>query len=211
MDRTEVAGLLERRLALRHLHRASLTKHASAIALLAFLLFNCLFTNNFVAWETFSNIFTQATKVALVGLGLTLVIATGGIDISVGSAMGLGATIAAISLVSGNFAGVALSFVVVLAFGLLAGILTSRFSILPLVSTLASAYIMRGLARGISGRGTVTYNNPGGDQLLHYADRRPLACPVFRPVDLRRRDVSGREQNEVRFRCGGLWQQSRCR
>jgi ribose/xylose/arabinose/galactoside ABC-type transport system permease subunit len=161
MDRTEAAGLLERRLPLRHRHGASLTKYAAALALLAFLLFNCLFTKNFVAWETFSNIFTQATKVALVGLGMTLVIATGGIDISVGSAMGLGATIAAISLVSGNFAGVVLSFVVVLAFGLLAGILTSRFSILPLVSTLASAYIMRGLARGISGRGTVTYNNPG--------------------------------------------------
>ena len=32
--------------------------------------------------------------------------------------------------------------------------------ILPLVSTLALMYIMRGLARGISGRGTVTYNNP---------------------------------------------------
>jgi ribose/xylose/arabinose/galactoside ABC-type transport system permease subunit len=138
-----------------------LTKYASALALLAFVLFNCLFTKNFIAWETFSNIFSQATKVALVGLGLTLVIATGGIDISVGSAMGLGATIAAISLVSGSFAGVVLSFVVVLAFGLLAGILTSRFSILPLVSTLAMMYIMRGLARGISGRGTVTYNNPG--------------------------------------------------
>ena len=84
-----------------------MTKYASALALLAFLLFNCLFTQNFVAWETFSNIFTQATKVALVGLGMTLVIATGGIDISVGSAMGLGRTIAAISLVSGNLPGCA--------------------------------------------------------------------------------------------------------
>ena len=82
MDRTEAAGWLEQRLALRHRHGASLTKHAAALALLAFLLFNCLFTKNFVAWETFSNIFTQATKVALVGLGMTLVMATGEIDIS---------------------------------------------------------------------------------------------------------------------------------
>jgi galactofuranose transport system permease protein len=160
VTRTEATDLLERGLAQRHLRGAFLTKYASALALLAFLLFNCLFTANFVAWETFSNIFTQATKVALVGLGMTLVIATGGIDISVGSAMGLGATIAAISLVGGSFAGVLLSLVVVLAFGLLAGVLTSRFAILPLISTLAIMYVMRGLARGVSGRGTVTYNHP---------------------------------------------------
>jgi ribose/xylose/arabinose/galactoside ABC-type transport system permease subunit len=160
MDRTEAAVLSERGLAPRHVRGAFLTKYAAALALLAFVVFNCLFTPNFVAWETFSNIFTQTTKVALVGLGLTLVIATGGIDISVGSAMGLGATIAALSLMSGSYAGIALSFVVVVAFGLLAGILSSRFSILPLVSTLALMYIMRGLGRGISGRGTVTYNNP---------------------------------------------------
>ena len=160
MGKTEMSRVLEQRAPGRHLRGTFLTRYASAIALVAFILFNCLFTRNFVAWETFSNIFTQATKVALVGLGMTLVIATGGIDISVGSAMGLGATIAAISLVSGNMAGVALSFVVVIAFGFLAGILGSRFSILPLVSTLALMYIMRGLARGISGRGTVTYSNP---------------------------------------------------
>jgi ribose/xylose/arabinose/galactoside ABC-type transport system permease subunit len=161
MHGTETAGLLtERGLARRHSRGVFLTKYAAALALLVFLLFNCLFTQNFVAWETFSNIFTQATKVALVGLGMTVVIATGGIDISVGSAMGLAATIAAISLVSGSFAGVLLSLAVVLTFGLLAGILTSRFSILPLVSTLALMYVMRGLARGISGHGTVTYNDP---------------------------------------------------
>ena len=211
MDRTEATGLLERRLALRHLHGTSLTKYAAALALLAFLLFNCLFTNNFLAWETFSNIFTQATKVALVGLGPTLVIATGGIDISVGSAMGLGATIAAISLVSGNFAGVALSFVVVLAFGLLAGILTSRFSILPLVSTLCVSVHHEGSRSRYQRTWDCDVQQSGADELLHYADRRPLSCPVFRPVDLSRRDVSGREQNEVRFRCGGLRQQSRCR
>lgn len=139
---------------------AMLTRHVAVIALLALILFNCFFTPNFVAWETFSNIFSQGTKVALVALGLTLVIAIGGIDISVGSAMALGATIAAISLTEGSYLGVALSFVIVLGFGFLAGTLTARFAVLPLVATLALMYVMRGLARGASGRGTVTYSNP---------------------------------------------------
>jgi ribose/xylose/arabinose/galactoside ABC-type transport system permease subunit len=160
MDRTDVAVAAERGPVPRRPRGTFLTKYVAALALLALILFNCLFTENFVAWETFSNIFSQGTKVALVGLGLTLVIAIGGIDISVGSAMALGATIAAISLAGGSYAGIALSLFVVLGFGLLAGTLSSRFAILPLVSTLALMYAMRGLARGISGRGTVTYNNP---------------------------------------------------
>jgi ribose/xylose/arabinose/galactoside ABC-type transport system permease subunit len=160
MDTIKAAAAAEPVSVARRPIGAFLTKYVAALALLALLLFNCLFTPNFVAWETFSLIFSQGTKVALVGLGLTLVIAIGGIDISVGSAMALGATIAAISLTGGSYAGVALSFVVVLGFGLLAGTLTARFAILPLVSTLALMYAERGLARAISGRGTVTYDNP---------------------------------------------------
>ncbi len=147
-------------LRLHHSTWTLLGKYAAALALLALLLFNGFFTKNFVSWATFSNLFTQGTKVALVGLGMTLVIATGGIDISVGSAMGLGAVISAIALVNGDPLGVLLSLVAVVAFGLLAGVLNAKFAILPLVSTLALLYIMRGLARGISGRGTVTYSNP---------------------------------------------------
>lgn len=135
-------------------------KYISALALLALIIFNCLLTQNFVSWVTFSNLFTQASKVALVGLGMTLIIATGGIDISVGSAMGLGATISALFLVNGQPAGILISLIVVVAFGGLAGTLVSKFSILPLIATLALRYILRGLAQGLSGRGTVTYSFP---------------------------------------------------
>ena len=92
------------------------SKYAAAIALLVLLLFNGLFTENFLSWATFSNLFTQGTKVALVAFGMTLIIATGGIDISVGSAMALGAVVSAISLVSGNVLGVVLSLLFVVAF-----------------------------------------------------------------------------------------------
>lgn len=140
--------------------RMFFSKYASTFALLLLILFNCLFTKNFISWVTFSNLFTQATKVALVGMGMTLIIGIGGIDISVGSAMGLGAVLSAISLVNGNISGVVLSLIVVVAFSLLPGILSSKLNILPLISTLALSYILRGLAKGISGRGTITYRVP---------------------------------------------------
>ncbi|HBE79323.1 MAG TPA: ABC transporter permease [Firmicutes bacterium] len=141
-------------------------KYVSVLALLALIIFNCLFTQNFVSWVTFSNLFIQASKVVLLGLGMTLIIATGGIDISVGSAMGLSATISAIFLVNGEPAGILLSLIVVAAFGVLCGTLVSKFSILPLIATLALRYILRGLAQGLSGRGTVTYNSPALTQFF---------------------------------------------
>jgi ribose/xylose/arabinose/galactoside ABC-type transport system permease subunit len=136
-------------------------KYIAAIVLLALVIFNCLFTKNFVSWVTFSNLFMQASKVALVALGMTLVIATGGIDISVGSAMGLGATISAIYLADKQPLGIFVSLAVVLAFGFVTGILISKFRILPLVATLSFMYIERGLAQVTSGIGTVIFNYPG--------------------------------------------------
>lgn len=139
---------------------AFVIKYISVIAFLVLLLFNCLFTSNFVSTTTFTNIITQASKVTLLGLGMTLVIATGGIDISVGSAMGVSAILSAIFLSDGNTAGLLISLAVVLLFGALNGIFVAKFSILPMVVTLAMRYIMRGVAKGVSGRGTISFSAP---------------------------------------------------
>ncbi len=135
-------------------------KYISLLLFLVLLLFNIMFTNNFVSWITFSNLIRQSSKIVLVALGMTLVIATGGIDISVGSTMALGALLSALGLLNGQLWMIPLSLVVVVAFGALAGISVSMFGILPMVVTLALRYVMRGMAKGISGVGTITYNCP---------------------------------------------------
>ena len=135
-------------------------KYFSAIILLLLVVYNIFFTRNFVSWITFSNLFTQASKIGLVAIGMTFVIATGGIDISVGSTMAFGAIIAALFLVQKNPIGFLLSLIATILMGALAGVLIARFAILPMVATLALRYIMRGLAKGISGKGTVTYIMP---------------------------------------------------
>ncbi|WMC93988.1 ABC transporter permease [Kineothrix sp. MB12-C1] len=134
-------------------------RYVAVIAFILLVIFNCFFTENFVSKVTFINLIVQSSKVILVSLGLTLVIATSGIDISVGSAMSLGATISAIFLAKGMTAGLFVSLLVVLIMGWMAGILVSKFAILPMVVTLALRYIMRGMAKGISGRGTISYDN----------------------------------------------------
>lgn len=71
-------------------------KNIALILFLALLVFNIVATNNFLSWITFNNFFKQVSRVVLVSLGMSLVIATGGIDISVGSAMALGSVLAGI-------------------------------------------------------------------------------------------------------------------
>ena len=137
-----------------------LKKNIAIILLIVLVVFNCIFTKNFMSWVTFSNLFMQASKIALIGVGMTLVIATGGIDISVGSAMAVGATISAIFFAQGDYWGVLISIAIVAGFGLLAGTLVSKFAIIPMIATLALRYIMRGMAQGVSGVGTVSYSAP---------------------------------------------------
>ena len=47
-----------------------------------------------------------------------------------------------------------------MGFGAIAGISISKFGVLPMVATLALRYIMRGMAKGVSGVGTVTFSSP---------------------------------------------------
>src|SRR5919107_6074379 len=70
-----------------------------ALAALALLLVvNSIFTPNFFDFNNFRNILLQVSPTVLVAVGMTLVIATGGIDLSVGSVMAIASAVAATSL-----------------------------------------------------------------------------------------------------------------
>ena len=135
-------------------------KYIAVFLFLLLLVFNCLFTKNFVSPVTFINFVKADARICLVALGMTLVIATGGIDISVGSAMALGAILCAMGIRDNAPGFILLSIIVVLLFGVIAGLAVSRLAILPMVTTLSLRYIMRGMAKGITGAANVTYSAP---------------------------------------------------
>lgn len=141
-------------------------KNIALILFLVLLVFNIVATNNFLSWITFNNFFKQVSRVCLVSLGMSLVIATGGIDISVGSAMALGSVLAALGIVHQSPALIIFSILLVVAFGCLAGVAVSKLAILPMVATLALRYIIRGMAKGISGAANVTYTAPNLTKLF---------------------------------------------
>ena len=92
-------------------------------------------------------------EVGLVALTMTFVIVTGGIDLSVGSMLGLSAIL--VGVLWKNM-GLALPVAMVLAVGaggvagLMNGLIITRFKVPPLIATLATLALYRGLAEGIS-------------------------------------------------------------
>ena len=122
-----------------------------------------------------NNFLTMASHVALFGIlaiGMLLVILNGGIDLSVGSTLGLSGVIAGFLMqgVTLNLFGVVLFppvwVVAVLAcalgafIGLINGVLISRFKVPAFVATLGVMYMVRGVALLMTNG--LTYNNLGG-------------------------------------------------
>ncbi|EEW1639625.1 TPA: ABC transporter permease [Escherichia coli] len=100
------------------------------------------------------DILNRAAPVALLAIGMTLVIATGGIDLSVGAVMAIaGATTAAMTV-----AGFSLPIVLLSALG--TGILVAILKIQPFVATLILMVAGRGVAQLITSGQIVTFNSP---------------------------------------------------
>ncbi len=94
----------------------------------------------------------QLWEFAILALGMTLIIITGGIDLSVGSAMGLCAVMFGICYsVTGNLAASCLVCMLTGSLGgALNGLLISKMRVHPLIITLATYAAFRGMAEGIS-------------------------------------------------------------
>lgn len=152
-----------------HARREWPTGSAQCAALVGVLLINALVADNFFAihiqdgrlFGSLIDILNRCAPVALLSLGMTLVIATGGIDLSVGAVMAIsGATMA--NLATGGHS-LPVIFAAVIGVGLLCGLwnglLVAVFKIQPIVATLILMVAGRGIAQLITEGQIITFNN----------------------------------------------------
>ncbi|WP_405009624.1 ABC transporter permease [Kitasatospora sp. NBC_01539] len=104
----------------------------------------------------------QASFLAIVALGMTLVIITGGIDLSVGSVFALGGVLAAWASQWGIVPALLLPIAVCGAIGAVNGLLVARAGMAPFIVTLASLLAARGLLLALTDEGATTYLVPRG-------------------------------------------------
>lgn len=122
-------------------------EYGAAISLGALLLFNIIFTQNFLKASTFLTIIKQATPILFTTIGMTLVISSGGTDISAGSMMAFAGEITAISLHSGEpFAwAVTKALIFCLLIGIFNGVLIAKVGVQPIILTLVMQIVVRGV------------------------------------------------------------------
>nr|WP_294507151.1 ribose ABC transporter permease [uncultured Rhodopila sp.] len=112
----------------------------------------------FLSWQNLSIVAQQASINAVLGAGMTFVILTGGIDLSVGSILAAAAVVGLeVSQVAGDL-GVLAALLTGLVIGLANGVLIAFLQLPPFIVTLGSLTAVRGLAR-LLGNDTTVFNS----------------------------------------------------
>jgi ribose transport system permease protein len=114
----------------------------------------------FLSYHNFKIILTQTVIVAVGSLGMTLVIVSGGIDLSVGSSIALTSVIGALMIQHGwNTAGVVAAVVAAGGLlGLINGLAITSLRMTPFIITLGMLGIGRGVAKWLAANQTVNYD-----------------------------------------------------
>ena len=143
-------------------------KYSTILLLFLFMILNALFTPNFFQINTLNNIITQIAPIILCGMGMTLVISTGGIDISVGSVMALaGVLTAKLMPQTGLYLGILIAVLLSILVGCFSGFMVGKLKLQAMVVTLGLMLGIRGMAQVLSGGRDIYFNKLGevGGQL----------------------------------------------
>lgn len=143
--------------------------NGGGVALMVILVFNALFTPNFLQLQTLFVNISQVATIAIVAMGMTLVIATGGIDLSVGAIMALAGALAPLIFQSqfgadypmlGVAAAIVVPMLVAFACGMFNGVMVAKLNVQPIIATLILFISGRGIAQVLTNGNLQTFNNP---------------------------------------------------
>lgn len=134
--------------------------YGALAALILLVVINSIFTPNFATLSNLWNILQLVSTTVLVAIGMTMVIATRGIDLSVGSVMAIASAVAATFLDRGVGLAVLLALAIAFGVGAFNGALISFFRIQPIIVTLALLITGRGAAQVLSNGQLIPFSNP---------------------------------------------------
>lgn len=151
-------------------------KNSSLIFLALLLILNCLFTSGFLSIQTLWNLIVQITPVVFVALGMTFIISSGGIDISVGSTMAIsGMLIVQLIPRVGLAAAMIISILCGGVIGLINGLIIAKFRLQPIIVTLGTQIAGRGIAQLIGNGYILRYDS---ESLMNMATNRVAGVPI---------------------------------
>lgn len=162
----------------------NLSKHLSQfailIALIILLIFFSITTEGFLSSTNIFNIMRQVAVNGIAAVGMTMVIMTGGIDISVGSMMGVASVGCATLMINGVHPVPAILFMLLLGLGIgiVHGFFVYDIELPPMIATLATMSILRGVTYIISG-GLPVYGFSESFNIIGQGYIGPVPVPVI--------------------------------
>jgi galactofuranose transport system permease protein len=156
-----------------------LSGQGALVALVVLLLFGALRYDNFLSFYNVTSFLANNAKFGLIALGMTFVIMTGGIDLSVGTVAALASVAAALASPAGLAAGLAAGVLVGVVLGLVNGTVIAYGRLQPFIVTLAMLLAARGLALLLSGSQSVSVDFESGFTKLGETTLLTLAAPIW--------------------------------
>ncbi len=142
----------------------SIYKFLAFGSLVVLFAFFSVFGRNFFSWETVFNIFGSSYYIGFMAIGVTFVIITGGIDLSVGTVMICGALIGGQAYNVWHWpigAALGLILVVTTFFGLMNGVMVAKLKLPPFIATLGTMMVTLGFGAIVSKVMTMRYPTVG--------------------------------------------------
>jgi ribose transport system permease protein len=130
-------------------------RHGALLALAIVCLFGLIRYDTFLTPENLLNVLRQHSMLALVALGMTAVILTGGIDLSVGALLAVAGVVAATLSTHGTATATVAGIGTAALLGLVNGLVITRARIPPFIVTLAMMIAVRGTVLGATGETAV--------------------------------------------------------
>lgn len=143
-----------------HLKRMlSNQRTVALLALIVLFLFFCAFGNNFASYTTYISILDSSYYIGLLAIGVTFVIMTGGIDLSIGTVMVCCALISGTLIKMGLSVWPSLVICVILGgiFGFMNGFMVAVMGLPAFIATLGTMMITRGLGSIVTATASVTF------------------------------------------------------
>lgn len=127
-------------------YKELLSKLGPLLALIVLIIFVSILSPSFLSLTNLMNLMRQVSTNALIAFGMTFVIITGGIDLSVGSTLALSSAIMAGMIVNGIDPLIAMTVSLIAGFilGAVNGLLITKGKLVPFIATLATMTIYRG-------------------------------------------------------------------
>src|SRR5687768_17680275 len=130
-------------------------RHGALVTLVLVCIFAAFRYERFLTEFNISNVLRQNSMLGLVALGMTFVILTGGIDLSVGSFVAVAGVIAALLANQGTVFAITAAIAFTSVLGLVNGLVIAKARIQPFIATLAMMIATRGLALVYTGEQSV--------------------------------------------------------